>query len=77
MAEPPQPLREPGSSPLPALRMPGVDDRLATPEAGEEYIDGVRYEVMAGEPEHADPQCQLAFVVRACVAEAGSPQPSS
>ncbi len=40
---------------LPALRMPGVDDRLATPEAGEEYIDGVRYEVMAGEPEHADP----------------------
>ncbi len=69
MAEPSLPLREPGSSSPPALRMPGVDDRLATPEAGEEYIDGVRYEVMAGEPEHADPQCQLAYVVRACVAE--------
>jgi hypothetical protein len=49
--------------------MPGVDDRLAVPEAGEEYIDGVRYEVMAGEPEHADPQCQLAYVVRPCAAE--------
>jgi len=49
--------------------MPGVDDRLAIPEAGEEYIDGVRYEVMAGESEHADPQCQLAYVVRACVAD--------
>jgi hypothetical protein len=57
----------PGSSP-PAMRMPGVDDRLAVPEAGEEYVDGVRYEVMGAEPEHADPQCQLAYVVRACVA---------
>ncbi len=61
------PLREPGSAP-PALRLPGVDDRLAIPEAGEEYLDGVRYEVMAGDPEHADPQCQLAYLVRACVA---------
>ncbi len=60
-------MGEPGS-PRPAMRMPGVDDRLAIPEAGEEYIDGVRYEVMAGEPEHADPQCQLAYVVSACVA---------
>jgi len=51
------------------MRMPGVDDRLAVPETGEEYLDGVRYEVMAGESEHADPQCQLAYVVRACVAE--------
>ncbi len=51
------------------MRLPGVDDRLAIPEAGEEYIDGVRYEVMAGDPEHADPQCQLAYVVRACVAK--------
>ncbi len=49
--------------------MPGVDDRLAIPEAGEEYVDGVRYEVLAGEADHADPQCQLAYVVRACVAE--------
>lgn len=48
--------------------MPGVDDRLATPETREEYIDGVRYEVMAVDPEHADPQAQLAYVVRACVA---------
>jgi hypothetical protein len=60
---------EPGSSPAPALRMPGVDDRLAIPEAGEEYFDGVRYETLAGEAAHADPQCQLAYVVRACVAE--------
>lgn len=63
------PVREPGSAPPPAMRLPGVDDRLAIPEAGEEYIDGVRYEVMAAEPEHADPQCQLAHVVWACVAE--------
>ncbi len=68
VTEPSLPGREPGSSPPPALRMPGVGDRLAIPEAGEEYIDGMRYEVMAGEPEHADPQCQLAYVVRACVA---------
>lgn len=67
IAEPP-PQRERNSSP-PAMRLPGVDDRLAIPEAGEEYIDGVRYEVMAGDPEHADPQCQLAYVVRACVAK--------
>ena len=51
------------------MRMPGVDDRLAIPEAGEEYVDGVRYEVLAGEAEHADPQCQLAYIVRACVVE--------
>ncbi len=51
------------------MRMPGVDDRLAVPEAGEEYVDGVRYEVLAGEAAHADPQCQLAYVVRACVAK--------
>ena len=51
------------------MHMPGVDDRLAIPEAGEEYVDGVRYEVLAGEADHADPQCQLAYVVRACVAE--------
>ncbi len=51
------------------MRLPGVDDRLAIPEAGEEYVDGVRYEVLAGEAAHADPQCQLAYVVRACVAE--------
>ncbi len=61
--------RDPGSRSQPTLRMPGVDDRLAIPEAGEEYVDGVRYEVLAGEAEHADPQCQLAYVVRACVAE--------
>ena len=48
--------------------MPGVDDRLAIPEAGEEYIDGVRYQTLAGDLDHADPQCQLAYVVRACVA---------
>lgn len=63
------PIGEPPGSAPPAMRMPGVDDRLAIPEAGEEYVDGVRYEVMAGEPEHADPQCQLAYLVRACVAE--------
>ena len=63
------PVGEPAGSSPPAMRMPGVDDRLAVPEAGEEYFDGVRYEVMAGESEHADPQCQLAYVVRACVAE--------
>lgn len=63
----PSPGHDSGSSS--ALLLPGVDDRLATPETREEYIDGVRYEVMAGEPEHADPQCQLAYVVRACVAE--------
>ncbi len=51
------------------MRLPGIDDRLAIPEAGEEYVDGVRYEVLAGEAAHADPQCQLAYVVRACVAE--------
>ncbi len=50
------------------MRMPGIDDRLATPETREEYVDGVRYEVLAGEAAHADPQCQLAYVVRACVA---------
>ncbi len=49
--------------------MPGVDDRLAIPEAGEEFIDGVRCKVIAEEAEHADPQCQLAYVVRACVAD--------
>ncbi|MCP4675915.1 MAG: hypothetical protein GY854_10500 [Deltaproteobacteria bacterium] len=38
-------------------------------DRGEEYIDGVRYEVMGAEPEHADPQCQLAYVVRACVTQ--------
>ncbi len=48
-----------------------MDGRLAIPEAGEEYIDGVCYEVMAGEQEHADPQCQLSYVVRACVASGG------
>ncbi len=69
VTEPLPPEREPGSSPPPAMRMPGVDDRLAIPESGEEYVDGVRYEVMGAEPEHADPQCQLAYVVRACVAE--------
>jgi hypothetical protein len=63
------PVGEPPSSSPPAMRMPGVDDRLAIPETGEEYIDGVRYEVMAGEAAHADPQCQLAYVVRACVAK--------
>ncbi len=82
-AQPVVPMHEPGSpgggqvgdspgggdsSPPPAMRMPGVDERLAIPEAGEEYIDGVRYEVMAGEPAHADPQCQLSYIVRACVA---------
>lgn len=45
------------------------DDRLAIPEAGEEYIDGERFEVMAGDAAHADPQCDLAYVVRACVAK--------
>ncbi len=65
----PSPIREPGSAPAPAIRLPGVDDRLARPETREEYIDNVRHEVMAGEPEHADPQAQLAYVVRACVAE--------
>ncbi len=64
----PHARREPGSSLPPEMRMPGVDDRLAIPEAGEEYLDGVCYQVMAGEPEHADPQCQLSYVVRACVA---------
>ncbi len=66
--------RAPGRKKDPGIRLPGrrerlaPDDRLATPEAGEEYIDGVRIEVMAGGPEHADPQCQLSSVVRACVA---------
>jgi hypothetical protein len=63
------PIGEPPGSSVPEMRMPGVDDRLAIPESGEEYFDGIRYEVMAGEPEHADPQCQLAYVARACVAE--------
>jgi len=57
------PARRPGSSP--AVRRPGVEDRLAVPEAAEEYIDGVRYAVLAADAEHADPQCQLAYVVRA------------
>ncbi|MCP3998855.1 MAG: hypothetical protein GY722_27855 [bacterium] len=69
VSEPVQPVRDPGSSAQPSMRMPGVDDRLAIPEAGEEYIDGVRFEALAGEAEHADPQCQLAYVVRGCVAE--------
>jgi len=47
------PAYRPDSSPV--IRVPGVDDRLAVPEAGEEYFD--------------DPQCQLAYIVRACVAE--------
>ncbi len=67
--QPSPPKRDPDSSPPPAMRMPGVGDRLAIPESGEEYVDGVRYEVMGAEPEHADPQCQLAYVVRACVAQ--------
>ena len=69
VSEPVGPLRDRGSTSPPSMRMPGVDDRLAIPEAGEEYVDGVRYEVLAGEADHADPQCQLAYVVRACVAK--------
>ena len=69
VTEPVQPLRGPSPSSQPSMRMPGVDDRLAVPEAGEEYVDGVRYEVLAGEADHADPQCQLAYVVRGCVAK--------
>ncbi len=68
--EPSSPLREP-PRPTRALRLPGIDDRLARPEEGEEYVDGERigWEAMAGESDHADPQCQLAYVVRACVAD--------
>ncbi len=67
--EPSSPQRE-RPRPTRALRLPGIDDRLARPEEGEEYVDGelIGWEAMAGEPDHADPQCQLAYVVRACVA---------
>ena len=52
VAETSPPMGCPGCSPPPAIK-PGVDERLVIPEAGDEYIDDrVRYEVMAGEPEH-------------------------
>jgi len=68
-AEPSPPAGEPPSH-TPPLRLPAVDDRLARPEEGEEYVDGEYFgwQTMAGDPEHADPQCQLSYVVRACVA---------
>ncbi len=81
--KPSSPIREPGRSPsksrAPAgsgveVRLPGrgerlaPDDRLARPESGEEYIDGQCLQAMAGDADHADPQCDLAYVVRACVA---------
>ena len=68
-ADPSPPVREPPMR-TPPLWLPAVDDRLARPEEGEEYVDGEYFgwQTMAGDPEHADPQCQLAYVVRACVA---------
>jgi hypothetical protein len=70
--EPSSPVREPPTRARRKLRLPAVDDRLARPEEGEEYVDDERFgwETMAGEADHADPQCQLAYVVRACVAAA-------
>ncbi|MCP4664367.1 MAG: hypothetical protein GY856_53975, partial [bacterium] len=83
-AEPSPAIREPGRSPSKIrapgqsgveIRLPGrgerlaPDDRLARPETGEEYIDGQCIQAMAGEAAHADPQCDLAYVVRACVAK--------
>ncbi|MCP4658483.1 MAG: hypothetical protein GY856_23980, partial [bacterium] len=83
-AEPLPAIREPGRSPSKhrapgqsgvKIRLPGrgerlaPDDRLARPEAGEEYIDGQRIECLAADAEHADPQCQIAYVVSACVAK--------
>ncbi len=70
LSEPPSPMREPPSA-AKSLHMPGIDERLARPEEGEEYVDGERigWQAMAGEPAHADPQCRLAYVVSACVGD--------
>ncbi|MCP4654773.1 MAG: hypothetical protein GY856_05055, partial [bacterium] len=71
---PPSSIRSPREEPV-SIRLPGrserlaPDDRLAKPEAGEEYIDGQRIECLAADAEHADPQCRLAYVVSACVAQ--------
>ncbi|MCP4655751.1 MAG: hypothetical protein GY856_10065, partial [bacterium] len=70
----PSSIRPPREEPV-SIRLPGrgerlaPDDRLARPGTGEEYVDGRCMQAMAGGAAHADPQCDLAYVVRACVAK--------
>jgi hypothetical protein len=72
---PPAKNRAPGGSGGVPVWLPGPgqrlrpDDRLARPETGEEYIDGECMQAMSGDAAHADPQCDLNYAVRACVAK--------
>lgn len=48
--------------PAPAGRLPRLDENLVPEDASYEILDGQRLECM-GEPEHARPQAQLAYVL--------------
>ncbi len=52
-----------GAARVPSHDVPGLDDRLVTPETREEMLRGVKLYAAPSNPEHGDPHCALDLLV--------------